>query len=79
MTHSRSLGMKANVGTTDRAICIVVGLGLIGATPVGAIGAWGWLWPDSAGDQHSALLPGISAFRHEYLPLETAGTVRPYR
>ena len=35
--------MKANVGTIDRAIRIVVGLGLIGATLGGFIGVWGWL------------------------------------
>ena len=35
--------MKANVGTIDRAIRIVVGLGLIGATLGGLIGVWGWL------------------------------------
>ncbi len=35
--------MNANVGNIDRAIRIVVGLGLIGATLAGAIGAWGWL------------------------------------
>lgn len=35
--------MNANVGNIDRAVRIVVGLGLIGATLAGAIGAWGWL------------------------------------
>jgi len=35
--------MKANVGTVDRAIRIVAGLGLIGATLGGFIGVWGWL------------------------------------
>ena len=35
--------MKANVGTIDRAIRIAAGLGLIGATLAGLIGAWGWL------------------------------------
>lgn len=35
--------MNANVGNIDRGIRIVVGLGLIGATLAGAIGAWGWL------------------------------------
>lgn len=35
--------MKANVGNIDRAIRILVGLGLITATLTGAIGAWGWL------------------------------------
>ncbi|WP_295752375.1 DUF2892 domain-containing protein [Undibacterium sp.] len=35
--------MNFNVGSTDRIIRIVVGLGLIGATLAGFIGAWGWL------------------------------------
>lgn len=35
--------MQANVGSIDRIIRIVVGLGLIGATLTGAIGAWGWI------------------------------------
>jgi hypothetical protein len=35
--------MQANVGSIDRIIRIVIGLGLIGATLLGAIGAWGWL------------------------------------
>ena len=35
--------MKANVGTIDRVLRVVVGLGLIGATLAGAIGVWGWV------------------------------------
>lgn len=35
--------MKANVGSIDRAIRIVVGLALIGLTLTGTIGAWGWI------------------------------------
>lgn len=35
--------MHANVGNLDRAIRIVIGLGLLAATLSGAIGAWGWL------------------------------------
>ena len=35
--------MQANVGSIDRAIRIVLGLGLIAATLMGAIGHWGWL------------------------------------
>lgn len=35
--------MKTNVGGIDRVLRIVVGLGLVGATLAGAIGAWGWL------------------------------------
>ena len=35
--------MNANVGNIDRAIRILLGLGLIVATLAGAIGAWGWL------------------------------------
>jgi hypothetical protein len=35
--------MKANIGNIDRAIRIVLGLALIGATLAGLIGPWGWL------------------------------------
>ncbi len=35
--------MKFNVGSIDRFIRIVVGLGLIGATLGGYIGNWGWI------------------------------------
>ena len=35
--------MKTNVGTIDRAIRIVVGLGLILAAVLGFIGVWGWI------------------------------------
>lgn len=35
--------MKANVGTIDRVLRIVVGLALIGLTLAGTIGAWGWI------------------------------------
>ncbi len=35
--------MKANVGTIDRVLRIVVGLVLIGLSLGGVIGAWGWI------------------------------------
>ena len=35
--------MKANVGSIDRAIRVLVGLALIGLTLTGTIGLWGWL------------------------------------
>lgn len=35
--------MKANVGTIDRVIRIVLGLSLILAAVSGMIGVWGWL------------------------------------
>lgn len=53
--------MQANVGSIDRAIRIVVGLALIAATLMGAIGAWGWL----------GLIPlvtGVFRFCPAYLP-----------
>lgn len=53
--------MKANVGNIDRAVRILVGLGLITATLTGAIGAWGWL----------GLVPlatGLFRFCPAYLP-----------
>ena len=35
--------MKINVGTADRVVRVLVGLGLITATATGHIGLWGWL------------------------------------
>lgn len=35
--------MKANVGSTDRIVRILVGLVLIGLAATGSIGLWGWL------------------------------------
>lgn len=53
--------MKANVGNIDRVIRIVIGLGLIGATLSGAIGAWGWLGV-------IPLATGVFRFCPAYLP-----------
>lgn len=53
--------MQANVGSIDRAIRIAVGLALIAATLMGAIGPWGWL----------GLVPlatGVFRFCPAYLP-----------
>jgi hypothetical protein len=35
--------MQANVGGIDKALRIVAGLGLIGATVAGVIGPWGYI------------------------------------
>ena len=35
--------MKANVGGIDRVLRIVAGLGLVGATAMGALPVWGWI------------------------------------
>lgn len=35
--------MKYNIGYVDRAFRFVAGIGLIGATLAGWIGAWGWI------------------------------------
>jgi Protein of unknown function (DUF2892) len=35
--------MKANVGSIDRALRIILGLALIAMTLMGTIGAWGWI------------------------------------
>lgn len=35
--------MKANVGSIDRMLRVVVGLVLIGLAATGAVGWWGWL------------------------------------
>ena len=54
--------MKANVGNIDRAIRIVLGLGLIGLTLMGEIGLWGWLGI-------VPLATGVFRFCPVYLPL----------
>lgn len=53
--------MKANVGSIDRAIRILIGLALIAATLFGAIGAWGWLGV-------IPLVTGVFRFCPAYLP-----------
>ena len=53
--------MKANVGSTDRAIRIAAGLALIGATRLGLIGAWGWIGL-------IAVATGLFRFCPAYLP-----------
>lgn len=35
--------MKFNVGSTDRALRIIVGLVLIGLAATGTVGVWGWI------------------------------------
>ncbi len=35
--------MKANAGSLDRALRVIVGLGLIGATVAGALPTWGYI------------------------------------
>lgn len=35
--------MKFNVGSTDRALRIIVGLVLIGLAATGTVGIWGWI------------------------------------
>ena len=35
--------MKANVGTIDRVIRIVLGLALVAGAATGTIGVWGWI------------------------------------
>jgi hypothetical protein len=62
--------MKTNVGTLDRSLRIVAGLGLIGATLFGAIGAWGWIGV-------VPLATGIFRFCPAYLPfgIRTCSTV----
>lgn len=53
--------MKANVGSIDRTIRILIGLALIGATLLGLIGVWGWL----------GIIPlatGVFRFCPAYLP-----------
>jgi len=35
--------MKANVGTIDRTLRIIIGIALIGLSLAGVIGVWGWI------------------------------------
>jgi hypothetical protein len=35
--------MKLNMGTLDRALRVVAGIGLIGLTLTNTIGPWGWI------------------------------------
>lgn len=51
--------MNANVGNIDRAIRILLGLGLITATLAGAIGVWGWLGVIPWRQASSASVPRI--------------------
>ena len=53
--------MKQNVGTFDRALRILVGLALIGATLTGTIGLWGWIGIVT-------LMTGLFRFCPAYLP-----------
>ncbi len=53
--------MLQNVGTVDRVIRIIVGLGLIAATVLGHIGPWGWIGV-------VPLATGVFRFCPAYLP-----------
>ncbi len=35
--------MKANIGSIDRVVRIIVGMALVGLTLNGNIGVWGWI------------------------------------
>ena len=61
--------MKANVGTVDRVLRIVVGLVLMGLTLAGSIGPWGWIGL-------VLLATGLFRFCPAYLPfgLSTCST-----
>ncbi|HJV85252.1 MAG TPA: DUF2892 domain-containing protein [Noviherbaspirillum sp.] len=53
--------MNANVGGIDRALRVVLGAGLIGASLLGAIGPWGWIGV-------VPLATGLFGFCPAYLP-----------
>jgi len=53
--------MKTNVGSIDRIVRILAGLGLIGAALAGIIGPWGWIGV-------IPLATGIFRFCPAYLP-----------
>ncbi|HMC13965.1 MAG TPA: DUF2892 domain-containing protein [Gallionellaceae bacterium] len=54
--------MKANVGSIDRIIRILVGLGLIGASLAGIIGIWGWIGVVPLATGVFRVCPGYLAF-----------------
>lgn len=54
--------MIKNVGTVDRTIRILAGVGLIGASLLGYIGAWGWVGV-------IPLATGLFRFCPAYLPV----------
>ncbi len=61
--------MNTNVGSVDRTVRIVAGLGLIGAALTGVIGVWGFIGI-------VPLATGLFRFCPAYLPfgLNTCGT-----
>ena len=68
--------MKANVGTVDRVLRIVVSLVLIGLTLAGSIGPWGWIGV-------VPIATGLFRFCPAYLPFgwstcsTNSGSVKP--
>lgn len=74
--HQGRTSMKANVGTVDRVLRIVVGLVLIGLTLAGSIGPWGWIGV-------VPLATGMFRFCPAYLPFglstcsTNSGSVKP--
>jgi hypothetical protein len=53
--------MKANVGSIDSIVRILIGVCLIGATLMGLIGVWGWIGVVAIGT-------GLFRFCPAYLP-----------
>ena len=53
--------MKANVGSADRVVRVLVGLALIGAAASGLVGAWGFIGV-------VPLATGVFRFCPAYLP-----------
>jgi hypothetical protein len=43
LPSAKELPMKTNEGTLDRALRVVAGVALLGATAAGMIGPWGWI------------------------------------
>jgi len=68
--------MKANVGTVDRVLRVVLGLALIGLALAGSIGLWGWIGV-------VPLATGLFRFCPAYLPFgmstcsTNGGSVKP--
>jgi hypothetical protein len=62
--------MKANVGSLDRALRIVVGLILVALTVMGTIGVWGWIGV-------VMIATGIFRFCPAYLPFGISTCATP--
>lgn len=59
--------MTYNVGTIDRTLRIVLGLGLLSLVFVGTQTLWGACWPRAPADRTGQVLPGLQHRGHEHM------------